>query len=107
MPVCCVPGCRNKSSDPRCTDITFHRLPINNKETLKYWIENLNLTLKEDQNSKSDYKRVCSEHFDIQCFRQTSNTAKRCLLNGSIPHKFDPIASHYLKGNIENSEGFF
>ena len=102
MPNCCVPGCGNKSSDPRSIDITFHRLPLNNKELLKIWVENLNLN--EDKNIP-DHRRVCSEHFDLQCFRQTSHTTKRCLLAGSIPHKFDPIAVNLFLGNLENTEG--
>ena len=105
MPNCCAPGCGNKSSDPHLsTDITFHRLPANNKEILKIWIENLNL--KEEQlssSSSADYRRVCSEHFDLQCFRQNSHTTKRCLLPDSVPYKFDPVAVNILKGNLENT----
>jgi hypothetical protein len=102
MPNCCVPACGNKSSDARCYDITFHRLPLNNKDILKIWIENLNLN--QDQNIP-DHRRVCSQHFNLHCFRQTSHTTKRCLLAGSIPNKFDPIAINLLKGNLENTEG--
>ena len=132
MPNCCVPGCGNKSTDPRCVDITFHRLPINNKELLKDWIEKLNLNSYYNNNNCNsqiddivvvpDHHRVCSDHFDINCFRQppapppsstlssasssslTSST-KRCLVSGSIPNKFDPITANTLKSNSENIEG--
>ena len=105
MPFCCVPGCGNKSPSLILNDITFHRLPLNNKDLLKIWINNLNLKEEdeEEEEEESVNKRVCSEHFDLQSFRQNSQTLKRCLLPGSIPYKFDSLL--FRKNNLENSEG--
>ena len=54
---CAVPGCSNRSD--RETHLSYHRLPLKNKNVLKEWIHKIrrtNLPLKEST-------RVCSEHF--------------------------------------------
>ncbi len=98
MPYCCVPGCTNKSSDLRCIDTTFHRLPLNNKDLLNIWINNLNL---REQTNIPDHYRVCSDHFDVNSFRQSPWASKRCLLPGSIPNKFDQLNVDSIRDNLE------
>jgi hypothetical protein len=99
MPYCCVPGCGNKSSDPRCSQLTFHRLPITNKQVLEQWIEKLNL----NEQYIPDHYRVCSAHFDLTCFRQSAWTSKRCVVPGSIPNKFLVDKTNH-KANSETSD---
>jgi hypothetical protein len=93
MPYCCVPGCGNKSSDPRCATLTFHRLPLNKKRILDCWLERLNLA---EQLHIPDHFLVCSEHFDERCFRQSAWASKRYVLPGSIPNKFENLASNSI-----------
>jgi hypothetical protein len=84
MPYCCVPGCENKGLELRNANITFHRLPINNCNVLRIWIEKLNL--KPDSNIL-DHHRVCSQHFEANCFRKSTWPNKR-LVPGAIPNRF-------------------
>ena len=84
MPYCCVPGCGNNSSNCNRENLTFHRLPFVNQELLKAWTDNLNLK----KTYLPDHYRVCSDHFDSQCFRQSAWASKRCIVPGSIPNKF-------------------
>ena len=54
---CAVPGCSNHLDQEN--QLSYYRLPLNNKAVLKQWIHNIgraNLSLK-------DHTRVCSEHF--------------------------------------------
>jgi hypothetical protein len=100
MPYCCVPGCGNKSTDPRCLNLTFYRLPITNKDLLKLWIHNLNL----NEEYLPDHYRVCSDHFDSNSFRQSTWASKRCILPGAAPIKFQ--FSH-INQNETNPRNYF
>ena len=117
MPYCCVPGCGNKSTDPCCSNLTFHRLPITNKDLLNTWIHNLNL----NEEHLPDHYRVCSAHFDSNSFRQSAWASKRCIQPGTAPIQFrhshiyqneaNPFSYHtnlaydVLKtSNLENTE---
>lgn len=54
--VCAVPNCSNRSDRD---DVSFHRLPVNNKTLLKKWVHNIgreNLPINAST-------RVCSNHF--------------------------------------------
>lgn len=68
---CAVPGCSNRSD--RDSHLSYHRLPLKNKQILKQWIHKIgrtNLPL-------NDSTRVCSEHF--------VNSKGRMLQPGEIP----------------------
>jgi len=88
MPHCMVPGCTNGSRKTKGTDISFHRLPKDEKIS-KLW-----LTKTRRKNpAKRDSSYVCSVHFMPDCF-QTSlkhlcgQQNKKTLKPGSIPTIF-------------------
>lgn len=61
MPHCAVKTCGNKSRR-KCSDLSFHRLPVREPERLKLWLSALNI----DVNTPVDELKkhvVCSEHF--------------------------------------------
>lgn len=75
--VCVVPGCSNRSD--REKDLSYHRLPLKNKQLLKVWIHKMgrkNLPVNESS-------RVCSSHF--------INSANRRLTPDEYPTIDIPI----------------
>ena len=54
---CIVPLCKNHSGTK---EISFHRLPLNNKQLLKRWI----CKIKRENIPLNKYSRVCSVHFE-------------------------------------------
>jgi hypothetical protein len=62
---CCVKWCKNDSNcDSR---ITLHKLPLHQPETLKVWLEKIDL---EELKFSS---RICSQHFDYHSFIMHNN----------------------------------
>ena len=57
MPTCCVPGCNKRKEDH--PDISFFRLPWNNKPLLKQWLAKLRC-----KNRPAQEARVCQDHFE-------------------------------------------
>ena len=54
---CIVPMCKNHSG---MKEISFHRLPLNNKQLLKQWI----CKIRRENIPLNKYSRVCSVHFE-------------------------------------------
>ena len=61
---CIAPGCTNyfyKGGKQH-----FHRLPLKNKALLKSWLQKI----KRKDPPVNEYARVCSDHFESECYRQ-------------------------------------
>ena len=77
---CAVPGCSNRSN--REVDVSYFKLPLNNKPSLKTWIHKIgrkNLLLNANT-------RICSNHF--------VSAAKRKLRPDEFPTLGLPVRSH-------------
>ena len=75
--VCCVPGCSSRSN--REINLSYYRLPLQNKKLLKQWIHKIgrsNLPLNCST-------RVCSRHF--------INAKGRKLRKDEVPSERLPI----------------
>ena len=75
--VCCVPGCSSRSN--RETNLSYYRLPLQNKKLLKQWVHKIgcsNLPLNAST-------RVCSHHL--------INAKGRKLRKDEIPSEALPI----------------
>ena len=75
--VCCVPGCSSRSN--RETNLSYYRLPLQNKKLLKQWVHKIgrsNLPLNTST-------RVCSRHF--------INAKGRKLRKDEVPSEALPI----------------
>ena len=63
---CIVPGCSTYFyKGGKCAQ-HFHRLPLKNKALLKSWLQNI----KRKDPPVNEYTRVCSDHFESECYRQ-------------------------------------
>ncbi|XP_077276724.1 uncharacterized protein LOC143905279 [Temnothorax americanus] len=90
MPSCSIKNCKNRTCDGDAKGITFFRFP---KEIpiRKQW---LNACQQTETSLKVDSARICSDHFDTNCFimeftkpRSKNTLAKevRRLKKGSVP----------------------
>ncbi|XP_030298490.1 zinc finger protein 154-like isoform X3 [Sparus aurata] len=61
MPHCAVKTCGNKSRR-KCSDLSFHRLPVREPKRLKLWLSALNIGVNTPVDELKKYV-VCSEHF--------------------------------------------
>jgi len=84
-----VPGCSNDSKRTKGKEISYHRLPRDNK-LAKIWIEKTKR--KNPPQPSSCY--VCSEHFGAECFNRSlkfelaGQKEKKTLVLGAIPTIF-------------------
>ena len=76
MPQNCISfGCPNTSS--KSSDISFHLLPLTNKEVLAKWI----LNIRKTHTPVNKHVKICSEHFDPSCFLISYNGRKMLKKN--------------------------
>ncbi|XP_078136695.1 uncharacterized protein LOC144537124 isoform X1 [Sander vitreus] len=88
--VCAFPNCGNKMKSYLC--LSFHRLPICNRETLPLWLVALQVDVRTSLRTlrEIDY-RVCSEHFDEGDFIEKSHKCRH-LKGNAIPKAKGPTA---------------
>ena len=65
MVECAVVGCSNRTPRDSQKGISFHRLPLKNKQLLKEWL----VRIKRENLPKPSLCVVCSEHFEKKCFK--------------------------------------
>ncbi|XP_035516429.1 uncharacterized protein LOC118327247 [Morone saxatilis] len=93
--VCAFPGCEKKMK--RYNPESFHRLPLQNSDTLKQWLVVLNFDVKTPikKLQQMDY-RVCSNHFrknDFMTPKRASNPPRKNYLKKSaVPRADRPVA---------------
>ncbi|XP_031136838.2 uncharacterized protein LOC116037199 [Sander lucioperca] len=90
VPVCAFPNCGNQMK--RYLSLSFHRLPLRNREILQLWLVVLQLDVQTPLRTlrERDY-RVCSEHFDEDDFTEKS-VKSRYLKANAIPKVKRPTA---------------
>lgn len=71
--VCTSYGCTNTSSKQECQNrgVSFHRFPLKNASLLKQWLLNMKRT---DDFVPNKYSKICSEHFEQDCFHLARDT---------------------------------
>ncbi|XP_071574457.1 uncharacterized protein [Temnothorax nylanderi] len=109
MPSCCIKNCKNRTCDGDAKGITFFRFP---KETSirQQWLD----ACKQTETSlKVDSARICSDHFDTNCFimeftkRRSKNIpAKelRRLKKGSVPCKMLTLNAERKRKRMSQNE---
>ena len=88
---CIVFGCNNRDR-ARCRGIRFFRLPLQNKPLLARWLAKLRLK----DPPVSENSRLCSEHFEADCFERgpglqaelLGGNARICLKPDAVPTIF-------------------
>ena len=81
---CIAFGCQNRSSKAECKDLSWHLLPLSNKNLLAQWL--VKLRRKNTPVNKNSY--VCSQHFDTNCFIKPIGGQRIRLRPDSVPTKF-------------------
>ncbi|XP_059061705.1 THAP domain-containing protein 2-like [Achroia grisella] len=66
MVICYILGCKSRS-ERKCENITFHTFP-KDSTIRQIWIR----ATRRDNWIPSKYARICSKHFERNCFRKTS-----------------------------------
>lgn len=83
---CCAFGCSNNSAKKMCREknISFHLFPHGKPSLMKEWL----IKIKRDKFKPTSTTRICSEHFEDDCFRFENFTNRRLLKSTAIPTKF-------------------
>ena len=83
---CAVYGCSNNSCNSVIDGkrISFHRFPSKNVSLLKTWLSKI----KRDNFTPTENSRICSSHFEEDCFEYSNFSNKRCLKNDAVPTIF-------------------
>lgn len=81
---CIAFGCTNRSNKVTCKHLSWHSLPLNNKELLKAWLAKI----KRENTPLSKNSFLCSEHFEKECFSRSFAGRKVTLKPGSVPTIF-------------------
>lgn len=81
---CIAFGCTNRSSKEECSGLSWHILPLSNKELLETWLVKIHRV--NTPVSKNSY--VCSKHFEPECFTKPLGGQRIRLKAGSVPTKF-------------------
>ncbi|XP_024893733.1 uncharacterized protein LOC112468685 [Temnothorax curvispinosus] len=109
MPSCSIKNCKNRTCDGDARGITFFRFP---KEIpiRKQW---LNACQQTETSLKVDSARICSDHFDTNCFimeftkpRSKNTLAKevRRLKKGSVPCKMLKLCAGIKRKRMSQNE---
>ncbi|XP_035213437.1 THAP domain-containing protein 3-like [Stegodyphus dumicola] len=80
---CCAYGCSNNNMKDRCKEnkISFHPKDENLR---KEWI----VRIKRENFNPTPPTRICSEHFEEECFTYQPFTNRRSLKADAMPTKF-------------------
>ena len=81
---CIAFRCQNRSSKVECKDLSWHLLPLSNKNLLPQWL--VKLHGKNTRVNKKSY--VCSSHFDTNCFIKLIVGQRIYLKPDSVTTKF-------------------
>ena len=81
---CIAFGCQNRSSKAECKDLSWHLLPLSNRNLLAQWL----LKLRRENTAVNKNSYVCSQHFEASCFIKPLGGQRIRLKPDSIPTKF-------------------
>ena len=112
---CIAFGCQNRSSKAERKDLTWHLLPLSNKNLLAQWL----VKLRRENTPVNKNSYVCSQHFEANCFIKPMGGQRIRLKPDSVPTKFiftvekpkrkkpaDRASLNTKKTNIEESQQY-
>ena len=84
MPTCIAFGCSNNSQNKKdsTSSVSFFRFPLKNHQLLKQWLDHLNRKYEPTENT-----RLCSEHFEANCFEGDLFHKFSSALESKIPRR--------------------
>ena len=77
-------GSQNRSSKAECKDLSWHSLPLSNKNLLAQWL----VKLRRENTPVNKNSYVCSQHFEANCFIKPMGGQRIRLKPDSVPTKF-------------------
>ena len=81
---CIAFGFQNRSSKPKCKNLSWHSLPLRRKTLLAQWL--VKLRRENTPITKNSY--VCSQHFEASCFTKPPGGQRTRLKRDSVATKF-------------------
>lgn len=81
---CIAFGCQNRSSKAECKDLSWHSLPLSNKNLLAQWL----VKLRRENTPVNKNSYVCSQHFEANCFIKPMGGQRIRLKPDSVPTNF-------------------
>lgn len=84
---CAAYGCSNNSHKEDCRRrlVSFHAFPLNNSKLLQQWLFNM----KRANFIPKTSSRLCSDHFEEDCFMFQNFTNRREVKKNAVPTKFN------------------
>ena len=79
---CSAFNCTNKAD--KASDISFHSFPLNNPPLLKEWL----VRIKRENFKPNRSSKICSEHFEIDCFIVEKFSGRKKLTSEAVPTRF-------------------
>ena len=111
---CIAFGCQNRSSKGECKDLSWHLLPLSNRNLLAQWL----VKLRQGNTPVNKNSYVCSQHFEANCFIKAMGAQRIRLKPDSVPTKFiftvkkqrkkstDQASLNTKRTNIEKSQHY-
>ncbi|XP_074635837.1 uncharacterized protein LOC141894173 [Acropora palmata] len=81
---CIAYGCKSRSTKEESKELSWHLLPLSNKELLRTWL----IKIKRTNTPVSKNSYLCSKHFEEECFIKPLGGQRIRLKPGSVPSKF-------------------
>lgn len=83
---CAVYGCSNSSVNTFVDGkrISFHKFPLKDEKLLKTWL----VKIKREDFQPNEHSRICSSHFEENCFEYQNFTNNRFIKKDSVPTIF-------------------
>lgn len=91
---CSAYDCNNRGD--RTKNISFHSFPLKNDKLLKDWM----VKIKRDNFTPKKHSKICSEHFEADCFILEMFSGRKRLKPDAVPTKFSFIKE---KSRAKNS----
>lgn len=92
---CSAFGCNNSSAGS--TNVSFHSFPLNDKKLISIWIARI----KRENFEPKKHSKICSDHFEPECFKIEMFSGRRHLIAGAVPTKFS-----FTKENSRNMNSY-
>lgn len=92
---CSAFGCNNSGAGNK--NVSFHSFPLKNKNLIKVWLAKI----KRKNFKPSKYSKICSDHFEPECFKIEMFSGRRHLTVDAVPTKFS-----FIKENSRNMNSY-
>lgn len=101
---CFAYGCSNISGRENTKGKSFHNVPLTKPALLAEWMKQLNKHRGNNTPVRlNKYSRICSDHFDPECFERNGLAGRWRLKTNAVPTRFGAKTSP--RGNSAERDG--